>query len=364
MRVRILQESQIIIPAKMVFKNKLLICGPCAVESEHQLFETAKQIKELINPDFFRAGLWKPRTNPNDFEGLGKEGIDLLIKVSKIFNMPVISEVANARHLELIANAGLSAFWLGARTVSNPLFVNEIINACSNNTNFTEFIKNPIFPDLDLWKGNINRFYNAGFKNVYAVFRGFYPYERTKYRNLALWDKAIEIKREFPNIKIICDPSHIAGNKNHIFEISQEAMNLNFDGLMIETHFDPQNALSDAKQQITPIELLDIITNLKEKSTSSDNDDFNSKINDYRNIIDKIDSEILDKLSERFIISEKIGKLKKENNVAPLQIERWKEVISTRENYAEKKNISKTFLLKLLTLIHDESIKRQNFLNE
>lgn len=344
----------------MIFNNKILICGPCAVESEYQIMETARSIKELINPNYFRAGLWKSRTNPNDFEGLGKEGINLLKKVNKEFNLPIITEVANAKHVELIADAGFSAFWLGARTVSNPLFVNEIINACPNN-NFTVFIKNPIFPDLDLWVGNINRFYNAGFTNVNAIFRGFYPYEKTKYRNLALWEKAIELKMQLPNLKIICDPSHIAGNSNYIFEISQEAMNLNFDGLMIETHYNPQIALSDSKQQIYPNYLKSIIEKLKEKTSMSNNYFFNSQIIDFRKSIDNIDFQIIDKLSERFNISDKIGKLKNDNNISALQLERWNEIIKSRGKYAEEKNISIDFLMKLLTLIHEESIKRQTF---
>ncbi|MDR2836669.1 MAG: chorismate mutase [Bacteroidales bacterium] len=340
-------------------KNKILICGPCAAESEFQLFETAKLIKQLINPDFFRAGLWKPRTNPHTFEGLGKSGVFLLKKIETTFEMPVITEVACAKHIEIIENQNFSAYWIGARTVSNPFSIKEIIEA-TKNKNTKIFIKNPIFPDIDLWTGIIERFLIEGFENIIPVHRGFYPYEKTKLRNVPLWEIPIELKRRFPNLKIICDPSHITGDSNYIEEISQQAINLNFDGLMIESHFNPKIALSDNNQQVTPNQLSQIIENLNPKNTFTDNQGFNMKIENLRKQIDDVDYQIIEKLINRFNLTDEIGKLKKNNSVSTLQIDRWNAILNSRTKYIENEKLREDFLIKFLNLIHDESIRRQN----
>jgi chorismate mutase len=337
----------------------LIISGPCSAESEEQVFRTAEELKALVNPDFFRAGIWKPRTRPGSFEGVGQSGLQWMTRIQKELGMSAIVEVGCALHLEKILKHDINAFWIGARTVANPFSVQEIVDALENK-DITVFVKNPVHPDIELWTGAIERFLAAGVKNVAAIHRGFYPYEKTHLRNIPRWEIPIELARRFPDIKIICDPSHIAGKAEFLHEISQKAINLNMAGLMIESHFNPSQALSDKDQQITPDDLKILISNLDLRYPINDNSDFKTKLYELREKIDVIDYQLIDMLEHRFKLVDEIGDLKKEHNVTILQLERWKTIVESRLNYANKDNISREFLLRILQMIHKESIQRQN----
>ena len=336
----------------------MLICGPCSAESEEQIFATAQQLKELVNPDYFRAGIWKPRTHPDSFEGIGEKGLAWMKRVQDELKIPVITEVANANHVEKIAEYGFNAFWIGARTVANPFSVQEIAEAAKGGS-FKVLIKNPTNPDIDLWCGAIERFKKIGIGDIIAVSRGFYPFSETKLRNMPCWEIPIELARRMPDIKIICDPSHIAGTTKYIAEISQQALNLNMAGLMIESHFNPQQALSDSKQQLTPAEVKDLIGNLKIKSSAIDDRNFEIELEMLRGKIDILDYQLIDILKQRFAITNEIGNIKKSHNVTILQIDRWKKVLKSRSKYAEKIGISQELIATLFSEIHKESIKEQ-----
>ena len=337
----------------------MLICGPCSAESEEQTIETARQLKELVAPDYFRAGIWKPRTRPDSFEGVGEKGLAWLKRVQEEVNMPVITEVANASHIEKIAKYGFKAFWIGARTVSNPFSVQEIAEAAKGN-DFKVFIKNPTNPDIDLWCGAIERFQKLGFDDIIAVSRGFYPFAETKLRNLPCWEIPIELARRMPDIRIICDPSHIAGNTNYIAEIAQQAINLNMSGLMIESHCCPSKALSDKNQQLTPVEVKKLIGSLKMKSSAIDDRNLEMELESLRSKIDVLDYQLIDILKQRFAITNEIGEIKKSHNVAVLQIDRWKKVLESRSEYAERLGLSHELIAALFSEIHKESIREQS----
>ena len=347
------------LPFILMKNNFIIIAGPCSVETEEQIYNTAKQLKELVNPSYFRAALWKPRTRPGNFEGIGTKGLSWITTIQQELNMNVITEVGNPKHVETILKNQIKAYWLGARTVSNPFSVQEIIEA-TDNKNINIFIKNPLFPDVELWAGVIERYFNAGFNNVFAVHRGFFPYQKTYLRNIPMWEVPIELARRYPQLKIICDPSHIAGNPDFIKEISQQAINLNMNGLMVEVHHNPQIALSDKNQQITPIQLKNILSELKFKSNNTSNPDYDEIIQNLRQEIDKIDYKLIDELAKRFIISDKIGELKRIHNTTILQLDRWKSILETRIQHSQSHNISKDFILKIFEQIHEESINRQN----
>ncbi len=340
-------------------KDFTIIAGPCSVESEEQVIATAKELKTKISPDFFRAGIWKPRTRPGSFEGVGEAGLKWMQSVKQELGIDPITEVGSVEHLDLLLKHDFNACWIGARTVANPFSVQEISSALKN-ANFSVFVKNPIHPDIELWIGAIERFLNAGIKNVYAVHRGFYPYEKTHLRNVPRWEIPIELARRFPEIKIICDPSHIAGDTEYIQEISQKAIDLNMCGLMIESHINPEKALSDKNQQLTPIELKKVIDKLTFRSSKNISDTYQTNLTDIREKIDVIDYQLIDMLEHRFKLVDEIGELKKDHNVTILQLERWKGIIESRLNYANADNISREFLLKILQQIHKESIQRQN----
>ena len=343
-------------------KNKfLLIAGPCSAESLEQVFNTAKDLKEQINPDYFRASLWKPRTRPKCFEGIGEKGIGWLTTIQNELNIPVITEVGNSKHVEIVLKNQIKAYWLGARTVSNPFSVQEIIDA-TDDKNINIFIKNPLYPDIDLWSGVIERYFNAGFKNIFAVHRGFFPYQKTHLRNMPMWEIAIELARRFPELQILCDPSHIAGNAMFVKDIAQHAINLNMNGLMIEVHNNPQKALTDRNQQITPVQLRQILSELKFKSAKTNSLDYEEALQKLRDDIDAIDYKIIQELANRFSISDKIGELKKTHNITILQLDRWKNILESRIDFSNNLNISKDFILKFLEQIHEESIKRQFFI--
>ncbi|MBO4615665.1 MAG: bifunctional 3-deoxy-7-phosphoheptulonate synthase/chorismate mutase type II [Bacteroidales bacterium] len=336
----------------------ILICGPCSAESEEMVLETARELKNLVAPDYFRAGIWKPRTRPDSFEGVGEKGLAWMKRVQEELNIPVITEVANASHVEKIAEYGFKAFWIGARTVANPFSVQEIAEAAKG-CSIKVFVKNPTNPDIDLWCGAIERFQKLGFDEIVAVSRGFYPFAETKLRNMPCWEIPIELARRMPELKIICDPSHIAGDTRYIAEIAQQAINLNMSGLMIESHCCPSNALSDKSQQLTPAEVKSLIDNLKMKTSAIDDRNFETKLESLRSKIDVLDYQLIDILKQRFAITNEIGEIKKSRNVAVLQIDRWKKVLESRSEYAEKLGLSRELIAALFSEIHKESIKEQ-----
>lgn len=335
----------------------IIIAGPCSAESEEQLLTTARALKKL-NIDIFRAGVWKSRTRPNNFEGVGKIGLKWLQQVKTETGLPIAVEVAKPVHIENALKNDIDILWIGARTTVNPFTVQELAEAMKG-TNVKVLIKNPINPDLNLWIGAIERVYNAGIKSIAAVHRGFSAFENTRFRNTPTWQIPIELKRLLPDIPLICDPSHICGNRSMIFEVAQKALDLNYDGLMIETHFNPNGALSDQQQQVTPGQLKKILGDLKIRKPSSDNEDFINQLEELRCKIDNIDRELLETLTARMTVVEKIGKYKKKHNITILQVERWREIFKTRPQWAKKMNLNEKFIAELYKLIHDESIRKQ-----
>jgi len=320
---------------------------------------TAKLLKDLGKVDVLRAGIWKPRTRPNAFEGSGEEGLKWLADVKKELGIQIGTEVANPQHIELALKYGVDVLWVGARTTVSPFAVQEMADAMQGVTDKALLIKNPTHPELGLWIGAFERFYRAGVRNLAAIHRGFSTIDKTKFRNVPQWSIPIELKRIAPQIPIICDPSHIGGKRDLIFEISQKAMDLGFDGLMIETHIDPDKAWSDADQQVTPERLGEILTDLKIRTQSTTNVDFNDHLEELRGKIDNIDREIVETLATRMAIVEKIGEYKRDNNVTTLQVKRWDEIMKNRSELAAKLNVNEAFVVEVFKLIHEESIRRQ-----
>ena len=335
----------------------LVIAGPCSAESNMQMLSTAKELVKT-NTHIFRAGIWKPRTRPNSFEGIGTPALEWMNNVQKETGLKVITEVANSSHVDQILKHNIDMIWIGARTVGNPFAIQEIVNSLKG-VDIPIFIKNPLNADLNLWLGAIERFYNAGFKNIIAIHRGFFSYGVQKYRNVPQWQLPVELKRLIPDLPIICDPSHIAGNRTLINEISQTALDLNFDGLMIETHIDPINALSDKEQQLSPIQLKELLENLVVRSHSVTNQDTASSLRDLRSQIDKLDDKLINVLQDRMDLAELIGIDKKTNDITILQPERWKYILEDRLKKGVAKGLSDEFIILLLRAIHQESINIQ-----
>ena len=338
-------------------KKPLIIAGPCSAETEEQLLNTCKQLTSN-GVDILRAGIWKPRTRPNSFEGVGEVGLTWFKNVKKELGMPTATEVANAQHVELALKHEVDVLWIGARSTVNPFTVQEIADALKG-VDIPVIVKNPINPELALWIGAIERIYNAGITKVAALHRGFSTYEKTKYRNAPMWQLAIELKSNLPNVPIIGDPSHIGGKREFILPLAQKALDLDFDGLMIETHIDPDNAWSDASQQVTPSRLTEILKELKVRTVSSADVEVVNQLEELRRKIDSIDSEIMEHLAARTRLVEKIGEYKKANNITVFQVDRWLKVFQTRPEWAEKQNLSKDFIANIYKLIHDEAIRIQ-----
>ncbi len=338
--------------------HPLNIAGPCSAESELQIMTTAKELSETKIIDIFRAGTWKPRTRPGSFEGVGEKGLRWLQNVQKDFGLKVTTEVANAKHVELALKHQIDFLWIGARTTANPFAVQEIADAlkgCEQGV----LIKNPVNSDIELWIGAIERIAEAGITKIAAVHRGFYYYEKSKYRNMPQWQIPIELKRRFSGLPIICDPSHITGNTHLIQEVSQQALDLNFDGLMIEVHCNPNKALSDSQQQLTPQEYSQIINNLIVRLPESQNRQFIDVLNELRSQIDVMDDQLLEILAQRMNIVRTIGKYKKENKITAVQISRWDEIVQQSIEKGMCKGLSEEFIIQLFKSIHQESINTQ-----
>lgn len=338
-------------------KRPLVIAGPCSAETEEQVIETARQLKKM-GIRFFRAGLWKPRTRPNAFEGVGKVGLPWMKRVKEELGLLTTTEVANVKHVYAALKAGIDILWIGARTTANPFAVQEIAEALKG-VDIPVMVKNPVNPDTELWIGALERFNNSGITKLAAIHRGFCLYSKTFYRNHPQWQIPIELKRRIPELPVITDPSHICGNRDLLFEISQKAMDLNFDGLIIETHVNPDKAWSDAQQQITPKKLKELLDNLVLRKADVENALLLTTLEEMRNEIDKFDDKLVKILEARMAVSRKIGAYKKRNNITILQTSRWDEILRKRIDEAEKLGLSEEFIVKVFRAIHQESINHQ-----
>lgn len=337
--------------------HPLVIAGPCSAETEEQVLKIAHELKDT-DATVLRAGIWKPRTRPGNFEGVGALGLKWLQKAKEETGMMTTTEVANPHHVELALKHDVDILWIGARSTVSPFIIQEIADALKG-TDKTVLVKNPVNPDLALWLGAVERFYSNDIKNLGVIHRGFSSYEKSKYRNVPEWQIPIDLQREFPDLPLILDPSHIAGNRELIFDLCQTALDLNYDGLIVETHWDPDNAWSDAKQQITPATLIQYMKDLKIRKEVSESEEFIAKLDNLRALIDIADDQILDTLSKRMNISNEIGKIKKAQNVAILQNRRWNEILGKMILKGEENGLSEEFILKIFKGIHQESINHQ-----
>jgi chorismate mutase len=332
-----------------------LIAGPCSAESYEQLRAVAQQL-DSANLFAFRAGIWKPRTQPGAFEGAGAEGLVWMREIHDEFGLNVLTEVANSTHVEKVLAHGFNMMWIGARTTSNPFSVQELADSLQG-TEATILIKNPTNPDLKLWVGGIERLYKAGVKKVIAIHRGFSTYDKLKYRNLPNWQIPIALRAEFLGLEIICDPSHISGIANNVFEVSQKAVDLKFDGLMIEVHPNPAVAKTDAKQQLTPKEYLELLARLNVRSREAIDQE---EIRELRANISILDNQVVEIFAKRMELVEHIGHYKKRNNIAIFQPNQWEDALAKFLKLSEDAELSKEFAAEVFKLIHQESIDIQS----
>ena len=339
-------------------KRPLVIAGPCSAETEEQVLATAKEVVQIEDVRIFRAGIWKPRTRPNSFEGVGEKGLPWLKKVKEETGLLTCTEVANAQHVEMALENDIDILWIGARTTVNPFSVQEIADAIKG-TNIPVMVKNPINVDLALWMGALERLNLAGIDKLVAIHRGFSTAEKTDYRNVPLWRIPMELKRLLPDLPIVCDPSHITGARDRVALVCQKAMDLDMDGVMVETHPNPEKAWSDAAQQVTPTMLSEIIKSLKLKTEFSLDRSFEQDLNDLRQQIDRIDSELLENLKMRFNIVERIGDIKMKNNVTALQVHRMDEMYNRISTLSENIGLRSQFAHEIYNVIHEESVKLQ-----
>lgn len=344
------------------FEKPLVIAGPCSAESEKQVMEIAERMDQNYM-QVFRAGIWKPRTKPGSFEGVGAIGLNWLKRVKDEFNMPIATEVANASHAKLALEFDVDYLWIGARSTVNPFTIQEIAESLRD-TDKIVLVKNPVNPDLDLWIGALERLAAQGIKNLGVIHRGFSSHNKSKYRNNPQWQIALELKDRFPNIPILGDPSHITGRRDLIAEVAQQAFNLEYNGLMVEVHNNPDEAWSDAKQQITPEALKNILVDITLRKKNDNSDDFSAKLNRYRGEIDELDNQLLGLLAARMDVAKKIGNLKKEHNVAIFQPDRWNVLKNLAIRNGERMGLSEDFLEHLLVSIHKESVELQNKIME
>jgi len=338
--------------------NCFIIAGPCSAESKEQVLLTAEQISLNKKINALRAGVWKPRTRPGSFEGSGDKALPWLQEAQQKFKLPITIEVAQPEHIEAALKHNINFFWIGARTTANPFSVQELAEALKG-VDCTIMVKNHIHPDLQLWIGAIERVMQSGVKNVAAIHRGFHTSAKNTFRNTPMWQIPIELKVQFPDLPIICDPSHICGRRDLIFDVAQNALDLGMNGLMIETHITPDVALSDKNQQLTPEQLNDVLGNLQVKAKSTANPVFNEQLNSLREDIDKIDEEIINLVKARLDLVEKIATEKKKKNVTAFQLERYIDILKSRGEWASQKELTKEFIEKLYQLIHEESIRTQ-----
>lgn len=337
--------------------NPLIISGPCSAENEEQILTTARQIAAIPQARIFRAGIWKPRTRPGGFQGVGEKGLKWLKSAKEETGLLTAIEVAQPKHIELALKYGIDMLWIGARTVVNPFSVQELADVLVG-VDIPVMVKNPVNPDIRLWIGALERMNETGITRLIAIHRGFFYYLQESYRNSPMWEIPIELKRLFPNLPLLCDPSHICGKREYIHAISQQALDLEMDGLMLETHYRPSLALTDAEQQLSPAELQYLLDHLVIRKPNG-MIGFQNRLEELRKEIDKIDWALLDILTRRMNIVDEIGDYKKENGITILQIKRWRNIIHNRLEIGKKMGLKEEFLLGLLELIHKESIQRQ-----
>ncbi|NDW08842.1 bifunctional 3-deoxy-7-phosphoheptulonate synthase/chorismate mutase type II [Dysgonomonas sp. 520] len=347
-----MELESILLPG-MDAKRPFLIAGPCSAETEEQVMKTTKELA-ANGVKILRAGIWKPRTKPGGFEGVGSEGLQWLKKVKQETGMYVSTEVATEKHVYEALKYGVDLLWVGARTTANPFAVQEIADALKG-VDIPVLVKNPVNPDLELWIGALERLSNAGLKKLGAIHRGFSSYDKKIYRNLPQWHIPIELKRRYPNLPIICDPSHIGGKRDLVLPLSQQAMDLNFDGLIIETHCNPDEAWSDASQQVTPAKLKEIMDSLVIRDSKQTTEDLSA----LRKQIDELDDQLLELLAKRMRVSQEIGTFKKEHNMTIVQTNRYDEILTKRINQASEMGMNPEFMRVVLEAIHEESVRQQ-----
>lgn len=334
-------------------KRPVVIAGPCSAETEEQVMETAKDLAKN-GVRIFRAGIWKPRTKPGGFEGVGSVGLTWLQEVKKETGMLVATEVANKQHVEEALNAGVDVLWIGARTSANPFAMQEIADSLVG-ADVPVLVKNPVNPDLELWIGAMQRIYNAGIRQIGAIHRGFSAYGKHLYRNMPQWHIPIELRRRMPELTLICDPSHIGGKRELVAPLSQQAMDMGFDGLIVESHCDPDSAWSDKSQQVTP-EVLNFILN---KLVVRDTTQTTESLTLLRQQIDQIDNDLLEALSKRMRISREIGQYKKEHSMPVVQTGRYDDILNSRAAAAEELGMNGDFMKTVYQAIHEESVRQQ-----
>jgi chorismate mutase len=337
--------------------HPLVIAGPCSAETEQQVLQIAHELKDS-DVSIFRAGIWKPRTRPGGFEGVGAIGLKWLQRAKQETGLLMAIEVATATHVQLALEHDIDVLWIGARTTVNPFAVQEVADALRG-TDKIVLLKNPVNPDLSLWLGGLERLTQAGIEKLGVIHRGFSTYEKTKYRNNPEWQIPIEMQSKFPDLPLICDPSHITGKRSMIQEVSQQALDLNFNGLIIETHCDPDKAWSDAQQQITPAVLKQMFVDLRVRKLSDDDDEFKKQMTKFRTQIDDYDRKLIEILGNRMKVADGIGALKKEKNVAVLQNKRWHEILERMVLDGNEKGLSEDFIKQIFKAIHQESINHQ-----
>ena len=340
-------------------KKPIIISGPCSAETLEQTLATAQALAASGKVDIFRAGVWKPRTKPGMFEGNGEKALPWLVEVKNATGLPVATEVANAKHVEAALKYGVDLLWIGARTTSNPFSVQEVAEAIGG-ADVPVLVKNPMNADVELWNGAVERLAARGVKRLGLIHRGFSGYGSSQYRNTPMWHLALEIMKRLPELPIFCDPSHICGNRTGLLEVSQQAADLNFNGLMLESHVTPDSAWSDAKQQVTPERLTELLDSIIWRAEGSDSVAYQTSLDELRGVIDRLDDEILKLLSRRMEAAEGIGRIKRENNVMILQASRWNQVVERVLARSEELGLSPDFLKIILEAIHIESINKQN----
>lgn len=340
-------------------KRPLIISGPCSAETEEQVMQTALRLAATGKVDILRAGIWKPRTRPGSFEGIGTKGLPWLQQARKASGLPVAVEVATGKQVEDALHFDVDVLWIGARTTVNPFSVQEVADALRG-VDVPVLIKNPINPDLELWIGAMERVQKAGIKNVGLIHRGFSSYGNAEYRNAPMWHLAIEMKRRYPELLMINDPSHICGRRDILQEVAQTAIDLDFDGLIVESHIDPDNAWSDAKQQITPEQLGQMVSDIRWRTEDSTSEEYHAALEKLRQQINNLDDELMQILGQRMKVAENIGRYKKDNNITILQTNRWNSILERAFAKGEKLGLSKEFVTKYFDAVHMESINHQN----
>lgn len=342
---------------EMALSHPLVIAGPCSAETEEQVMQIAHELKDT-DVNYYRAGIWKPRTRPGNFEGVGAIGLKWLRKVREETGLKTATEVANRAHVDLALEHDIDLLWIGARSTVSPFIVQEIADALEG-TDKVVLVKNPVNPDLSLWLGAVERLHSANIRKLGVIHRGFSTYEKTKYRNIPEWQLAIELQTRFPDLPLINDPSHITGKRDMILDVSQTALDLNFDGLMIETHCDPDNAWSDAAQQVTPKRLVQIMKDLRIRKETDEETEYTHELDTLRAQIDIFDNQLIETLGKRMKVSDRIGALKKQRNVAVLQTNRWNSILGKMILEGENHGLSEEFVLRMFKAIHQESINHQ-----